>query len=515
MKRAAFLAAATAAAISVAPVQAWAGGFEIVGNGTEALGRAGAFTAKASDATALEYNVAGLATQRGTRILFDSNILWNDQSFQRAGVYPASDGVLGPPDANGMRATLPNSFVGQPFPKVTNHAGAFYAPFIGISTDLGLLDRWTFAIGVYGPSSYGKRDYGETVQVKLPNGTSVTAPAPQRYDVTKTDLLLAFPTLAAAFRATRWLDIGLSLQLVYATFDLENISLVYFSGDICKSFEGATCDSLTRIKTSTVNIIPPSLGLMFHPARFLDIGLNLRPGFDVNTSGTASGTKPRYPDPMGGEIAPDVAQFKTKMPWVLRVGLRYVFKQPGDKFEHGDVELDGTYESWSTAEGDGDKVIIPYLDVLNNIHPTIYHHFRDTFSARLGGAYNIRAGHVGVFSLRAGAYFDSAASHYKDTRVDFDSWSKVGGAAGIGFEFYGVTINAAYAYAWSPDRTVTNGEVQIIEGFSNGGTKTQDGPTPVINNGTYHTSTQTVSLGITLHIDDWIPKLRRRVIKWD
>jgi hypothetical protein len=495
MKRIGILLAMAAA---VCPTAAWAGGFELPGNGTEALGRGGAFTAKADDLTALEYNVAGLAKQRGTRLLFDSNILFNDQSFERAGVYPDSAGIAGGS----------NSFVGKPFPKVTNGAGAFYAPFFGVSTDLSLLDRWTFAIGFYGPSSYGKRNYGETV--KLSDGT--IAPAPQRYDVTATNLLLAFPTLAASVRATHWLDVGVAFQLVYASLDLANISLVYLSSGKCRSFEDVDCDSLTRIRTSTIAVIPPSLGLMFHPARFLDIGVNLRPAFDVNTTGTAGGTKPQGLNG-GGVIKPDEAQFKTKMPWVLRLGLRYVFKKAGDNFEHGDVELDGTYESWSTAEGDGDKVNIPYLDVLNDIHPTITHHFRDTFSARLGGAYNIRTGRIGVFTVRAGMYFDSAATHYKSTRVDFDSWSKVGGAGGFGYSIRGITLNVAYAYAWSPDRTVTNGEIQSIEGFSHGGSTTMDGPTPVVNNGKYHTSTQTISVGLTVAFDDLFRK--KRVIRWE
>jgi hypothetical protein len=62
-------------AIAAWPARALASGFEIPDNGTEALGRGGAFTAKADDGTALEYNVAGLAQQRGTRLLLDAN-LW-------------------------------------------------------------------------------------------------------------------------------------------------------------------------------------------------------------------------------------------------------------------------------------------------------------------------------------------------------------------------------------------------------------------------------------------------------
>ncbi|HEX4461131.1 MAG TPA: hypothetical protein VIA18_24290, partial [Polyangia bacterium] len=43
---------------------AWAGGFELPDNDAEALARGAAFTAKADDGMAIEYNVAGLARQR-------------------------------------------------------------------------------------------------------------------------------------------------------------------------------------------------------------------------------------------------------------------------------------------------------------------------------------------------------------------------------------------------------------------------------------------------------------------
>src|SRR5262249_5050359 len=152
--------AVIAATLLAAARAVYAGGLELPDNGTEALGRGGAFTAKADDATALQYNVAGLARQRGTRLLFDGNLSLASLDFQRDGVYPA------PPSA----AT---PWGGQPFPAVHNTGGAFFAPFVGISSDFGL-DRWTFAVGVFGPSSVGNRTYPLSV-----NGV----PSPARYDV--------------------------------------------------------------------------------------------------------------------------------------------------------------------------------------------------------------------------------------------------------------------------------------------------------------------------------------------
>jgi len=77
------------------PLTARGGGFEVIGLGTEPVGRGGTFTAKADTWLAVEYNVAGLARQRGTRTLLDLNILVSDDSFQRAGCgsHPEQDDV--------------------------------------------------------------------------------------------------------------------------------------------------------------------------------------------------------------------------------------------------------------------------------------------------------------------------------------------------------------------------------------------------------------------------------------
>src|SRR5256885_9835175 len=122
---------------------AGAGGVELPGTGTEALGRGAAFTAKTDDGTAVEYNVAGLARQRGTRLLLDGSLIFAELDFQRAGGYPDSPSNPATP------------WGGKPFPKVQNQGGPFFAPLFALSTDFGVLHRWTFALALYGPSSVG------------------------------------------------------------------------------------------------------------------------------------------------------------------------------------------------------------------------------------------------------------------------------------------------------------------------------------------------------------------------
>lgn len=495
MKRRIALLGCTAA--SLVSSVAFAGGFEYPGAGSEALGRGAAFTAKADDATAFDYNIAGFARQRGTRLMFDSNLIFNSLSFQRAGTYP----------------DLPanQSYGGAAFPAVHNSAGPGYVPFIGVSTDFGYFDRWTFAIGLFAPNSVSSRNYGTTVT--LPNGTS--APSPARYDITKINTLVAYPSVAAAFRATHWLDIGLALEMVYANLDLGNASLVYISGGpsgLCKSVEAAGCDGITDIKTSTVTVTG-ALGLMFHPTKTIDIGFNVRPQINIDTKGKAYASAP----PLLSQVplTPGSAEFHLKMPTVVRLGIRYAFKG-ADNFEQGDIEVDGDYENWKNAEGTGDQVKIPELDPLQNLDPTITHHYQDTGSVRVGGAYNQRLP-AGVLTFRAGLFFDSAATKDKDTRIDFDTMAKIGPTVGLGYTVRGVTLNVAYSYLWEPDRNVTNGDVRLINGIIQGKNDTVLSPggvpTDVINNGFYKAHNQILSIGLTVAFDDLIGR-HRRVIHW-
>jgi long-subunit fatty acid transport protein len=474
------------------PTAAFAGGFEFPDNGTEALGRGATFTAKADSPLAIEYNLGGLAKQRGTKLLFDSNLVFQNFTFTRAGTFPVENGASGAP--------LPYS--GMPFPQNQNHAGPFYAPFVGLTTDFNYFDRWTFAFGVFGPSAFGNKVWGSTVQT--PSGT---VPAPQRYDIVNANLLSFFPTFAAAVRVTKWLDIGLALHLVVGVFDLSNTSITDLGAVLCPNLQSTNCDSTTRIRTNGFSATG-GLGMMFHPHRSFDIGFNARLPIVLDTSGTVDATPPpaaQIPLPQ------DKATFNTRLPPIVKVGLRYKFLG-SDDFEHGDIEVDGDWEGWNWAEGEGDKVEIPQLGPFSDIHPVITHNYQDTYSVRLGGAYNIRLP-AGVFTLRIGGYFDSAATKYKDTRIDFDTMAKYAGTAGLGYSVRGVTLNVAYAFIWEPDRNVTNGDIQSINGVANGSTNTTEGPTPVINNGLYHAQNQILSFGLQIAWDELLKK--RKTHNWD
>ena len=112
-----------------------------------------------------------------------------------------------------------------------------------------------------------------------------------------------------------------------------------------------------------------------------------------------------------------------------------------------------------------------------------------------------------MLALRLGGFYDSAATDLKDQRVDFDTAERYGATAGLGYSVRGVSLNVGYAYMYEPDRNVTNGDIQSINGVANGSTMTTNGPTPVINNGLYHAQNMILSFGLQIA---WEELLKRQ-----
>jgi long-chain fatty acid transport protein len=466
------------------PSRAHAGGFEVPDNGTEALGRGGAFTAKADDATALQYNVAGFARQRGTRLLLNANLTLDDYSFQRAGTFPDN--------ASDARTPWGGAF----YPKVKNQGGPFFAPFIGASTDFGYFDRFTIAAGVFGPSGVGNRTY--------PLGVS-GAPSAARYDVVQAKTFVALPTLAFAYRVTDEIDLGVGLHAVIASFDLTSVSSTDISRALCPTVEYVGCDAQTRVQT-TAFTYAGSLGAMWHPSPSFAMGLNVRSPITIDSEGTANASAPAVTPTT---VSPAPAQFHTKLPLVVRGGARVVFWEEAEgadgakrAFERADLEVDATYEAWSSAQGDGSRVDIPQLNLFKDIHTTIAHKFGDTYSVRLGGQYNFEA--LGsVMSLRAGGYYDATATSAAYTRMDFNTLDKYAATVGVGFHVGGLRFNVAYAEVFSPERIVTDGQVRPINGSQKG--QPIDGAgklLPAVNNGVYDAHMRIVSFGMQVVFDE-------------
>jgi len=488
-------AAALILAAVVGPRDARAGGFEMPDNGTEALGRGGAFVAKASDPTAIQYNPAGLAEQRGTRLLLDGKWTASSYEFQRFGTFPDNPRDPATPWGGAM------------YPKVHDVGGPFFAPFLAATTDFGTFDWLTVAVGVFGPSGVGDRTYPVGVR---------GAPAASRYDVVQPSSIIALPTLAVGIKATDWLDLGLGLHYVYGSFALTSTSFVDL-GDgptgPCKNAEYQPCDSLSRVD-ATGSSWAGTAGVLVHPSRTVSLGASVRTPISIDARGTATVLQAPLDQPIP---APGQATLHTELPWYARAGARLAFVDP-DGFETGDVEIDGTYETWHEAQGTGPQIHIDHLGpagpAFDDIDITVQHHYNDTFSIRAGGAYNQRTT-LGVLSLRLGAYYDKSATADDPsyTRLDFDTLDKIAGTVGVGFSWDGFTLNVAYAEVFEPVRTVEPGQgnVRPIDGAQHGATvDSQGNPLPAVNEGIYTGHTEMLAVGLVAVFDEVLGSQRAR-----
>jgi long-subunit fatty acid transport protein len=465
------------AVVLYAPL-AQAGGFETPDNGTEALGRGGAFTAKASDATALEYNIAGLANQRGTRVLFDGKMTFDNETFSRAGVYPD----------NPQTVPWGNKF----YPQVSNQGVPLFAPFIGLTSDFHYFEKLTFAVGLFAPSGVGNPVY--------PYGIDGGVPSPSRYDILSANSTIVLPTVGFGWRVSDWLDVGLAGHAVLASFNLSNTAYVDLG---CANVESYKCDTINNLVMSGTTWTA-SGGAMLHPDSWLDLGINVRGPMTINANGTINSTT------FAGTQSEGAATLQTSLPWNIRGGARVKFND-GD-FEQGDLELDGVYEPWgSTANGGNVYVAVPAISGFTNVETTVRNNFQDVFSLRLGGAVNFRTGGSGVFTIRAGTYYESPSTLPADTRLDFNTLAKYAGTFGLGFSYRGVGLNVAFAEIYSPERVVTNGDVAPVNPAQHGQSIDANGnPLPPVNNGTYDASIQMISFGLRVEIETLIGTNRSR-----
>ena len=454
---------------------AFAGGFEIPDNGAQALGRGATFVAKADDGTAIYYNPAGLARQRGTRLYAGGNLFLHSYEFQRAGSFPDDPNDTATP------------WGGKPYPLVNNSAGPFFAPFIAASTDFATFDRLTVAVGAFGPPVVGNRTFPLAFR---------NAPASSRYDFIQSRSTIIFPTAAAAYRVTPWLDLGVSAHLVLAKFDQTTVS--YADLGQCANVEYQPCDMRGTL-AATATSFAATFGALARPSPNVAFGLSVRTPVNLEAQGTFD---PQSPKTLPVQIAPGQAFLSTRLPLIMRGGIRYI-AMDGD-FELYDLELDATYEGWGAAQGDGPRIRIPSLGAFKNIDTLVVHGYTDTFSARVGGAYNIEA-LDGVLAVRMGAFFDSPATSFAYTRLDFDTLTKIAGTLGLGYKHGALSFDVGYAAVASVPRLVgtDQGDVRPVNSAQGGKPVDNNGDLlPAVNEGAYKGFTHILAVGLTVTFDE-------------
>ena len=202
------------------------------------------------------------------------------------------------------------------------------------------------------------------------------------------------------------------------------------------------------------------------------------------------------------------------LPLTARAGARYRHLHGGR--EIFDLEADVEYETWSRTQaftldtnnlgavGGGALMGNPIL--LGQIQ--IAKHWNDVFSVKVGGDFNLVPDR---WTLRAGAYYETAVAPAAYANVDFPGAQVLGAALGGSLLLRRLEIAVTYQLRYQPSFTVSEADARFYQQTpgnpcSEGGppyTAAQGcnpnlvgQPGPVVNAGTYASTSHLVSLAL-------------------
>jgi long-subunit fatty acid transport protein len=468
-----FVPSATLALLLALTGSALGGGMEVGDSGGEAMGRGGAFVAKADSPATLNYNPAGFAKLRGYQATISANVVYSTVDFQRLGRFS-----FGKEDATGT-----------PYPTVQNSRPLFAAPMhFVLTSDFGLR-KLTFAAGMYVPAA---------VPTAYPLSTNINGrdvAAPQRYMLATSDSdsqLLLFPSVAVGWHLHEKIDIGLSFQWAMYKIAYTQVSTV---GAACETPEDPSCDITVNLDVSSWFAPTGSAGVLVRPFSGLELGGMVRFPSHAEMKGKAKASfgpgvsklNPYVQKPLLDPMDPSVT-VTNDYPWMFRLGARYVFYS-GDE-EKADIEADFVYERWSGASIR--TVTLDAQSLGKPLAPVIMDQkFRDTFAVRLGGSYRFRLTSSVDLTLRAGLFVETETNDISDTNLSVIGQRRVGLTGGVGLRWGWLKADVAYAHLFLPERVVERSSFTASD-FGGSGTAG-----PVVGNGIYNARVDALYLQIT------------------
>lgn len=419
--------------------EALAGGFEIPDHGARALGRGGAYAVGVKDLTAAHYNPAAMAKFRGTRLMISHNSLRSDMTYTRA--------PLGPGWVDGAG----NSLEGTAFGPVSSSKPWFLLGGFGaVSSDFGL-ENATFYAAVHGPSANGHHEY--------------PAYGSQSFMLTEMSVVTMFFHLGGAWKyksKTSGKDLfGIGGSLAYAILPSMRYGLVTDSssrtGIDVENFnpipdpESTQLETVLSLKDNTG--ISGNVGMWLRPIDAIEIGLS---GRVIPTIFRPTGTLEVDKDTLVTDEV-KASMKKITMPVMLRGGLRYIHMK-GER-ELFDIELNAVWENWSQIRSydldfDGRVAGQQLLPI------SLDKSWRDAFSVRAGGDYNVIEDHLWV---RAGGFWERGAVQDVYAHLDFPSFNRWGLSAGLTAGLPGAEFSIGYQHIFQADVTVTEANSRVYQ----------------------------------------------------
>jgi long-subunit fatty acid transport protein len=493
-----------------------AGGLLLPGAGAVSTSRAGASTVAADDGEAISLNPAGIAKAKGTTITFGIAAIDYYLAFTRAGNYPNI-------------TEESTTYAGTPYPTMTNNAkpplgfGSFQpVPLIAIVSDLGgLVPNLHVGFGLYAPNAYPFRDF-QTVNGKpwVFNSNIEDPPPPTRYDMIHEEAALILPSLAASYRITPDLDVGVRFSAGVAT--VKSTAQVW---GLANQEEWQQLDGQFSIDASGF-VHTEAIGVNYRVTPEIEVGGRYTTPIYVHAVGTAESANgpavtlsgsPVVVSPVadadarcakGGTMAKLKGCVDFELPMTATVGGRYKFLDEQGQ-EKGDVELDVGWENWG-AKCDYNKdpkcldpsdfrVVVDAIvgtqmdpNALSLKDNHISHGLQDVWNVRLGGSWKFLMSNNDAIVARGGVSYDTAAAQPGWERIDLDGAARTMISAGASYKMRRLSIDAGFGFIAEgtrdqnrnciPPNTLSgcgpSGSIQPVEGYTPTGPFRQ-GPDPI------------------------------------
>lgn len=377
----------------------YSAGFGIYEHGAKAMAQAGAFTARADNASAIFYNPAGLSNIEGTQIYIGTTLIAPSAELtdMYGETYEAKSQIFYPS----------NLYIAHRF-----------------------TDNITAGFGVFNPFGLGM-DWGEDYS--------------GRFIVTNNEITSFDLSPCISYKINDNISIGVGLDYLLTTLtqeskiDLGSVNSYLEGMEIKGSLEGDNGSGSFGFH----------LGLQAKLTDALKLGIRYKSGFTVDFDGTVKFKGipntgiPELDQILAGLFAETNLTTSVKLPAIATLGVAYDIT---DKLQ---AEFDLTWEGWSVYDKytlDYDNPLLPDREVIKN--------WDDTLSFRLGGQYMLNDN----FALRAGYLFEQTAIPDETIEPGLPGADRHSIQLGLGYQNGPFTIDVAYMYIKFLDRDVTGNE---------------------------------------------------------
>ncbi|MEW6367407.1 MAG: outer membrane protein transport protein [Acidobacteriota bacterium] len=382
------------------PAISFGAGFGIFEAGAKAVGMSGAFTATADDPSTMFYNPAGLAFQKGSKMMMGATLIMPFNSFEGGNPYPG-EGVTEDGKKN-----------------------LFYPPGIYYARQFG--EKLTFGIGAFTAFGLG---------TEWENPDQYTG----RFISTKADIQSLSIQPTVAYRLSDKLGVGVGLEVRNSKVALHKHQ-PFLNPYTLKVLDVAKVDLESDMAIS----LGFALGVLAKPFENWSVGFSYRHSMKADYEGTA-----KFTFIPTGNAALD-ALLKTKLPLgdhAVKTSINFPkeasFGIATTAIEKWTVEVDVNWTSWSEF----DTLVIEFTDL--NSKQTIPQDYKDAVNCRLG----LQRQMSEKLALRGGYIYDQTPQPRNGAGPLLPDSDRHGFNVGFGYTLGKWTLDVANLFLFFEDRS--------------------------------------------------------------